>query len=77
MTNWYRFNSYGGNFNKSEEISTSPVIVLYSYLATAQPRHCALKFLSCCMKSELSMRAMSAKWRSHRICKEKHVLIWK
>ena len=36
-------------------------------LATAHPRLCGLKFLSCCMKSELSMRAMSAKWRSHRI----------
>ena len=37
-------------------------------LATAQPRLWGLKFRSCCMKSELSMRAMSAKWRSHKIC---------
>jgi hypothetical protein len=29
--------------------------------ATAHPRLCGLKFLSCCMKSELSMSAMSAK----------------
>ena len=36
-------------------------------LATAQPRLWALKFLSCCMKSLDSMRAMSAKWRSQRI----------
>ncbi len=35
--------------------------------ATAQPRLWGLKLRSCCMKSELSIRAMSAKWRSHRI----------
>ena len=30
-------------------------------LATAQPRLCALKLRSCCIKSELSISAMSAK----------------
>ena len=31
------------------------------------PKLCALKFLSCCMKSELSISAISAKCRSQRI----------
>ena len=35
--------------------------------ATAHPKLWGLKFLSCCIKSELSIRAMSAKCRSHRI----------
>ena len=36
-------------------------------LATAHPSDDGLKLRNCCMKSELSMRAMSAKWRSQRI----------
>lgn len=36
-------------------------------LATAQPKDCGLKLRSCCMKSEHSIRATSAKCRSHRI----------
>lgn len=36
-------------------------------LATAQPSDCGLKLRSCCMKSEHSIRATSAKCRSHRI----------
>jgi len=36
-------------------------------LATAQPRLCGLKLRSCCIKSEHSMRATSAKCRSQRI----------
>lgn len=36
-------------------------------LATAQPNDCGLKLLSCCMKSDDSIRATSAKCRSHNI----------
>lgn len=35
--------------------------------ATAQPRDWGLKLRSCCMKSEHSMRATSAKCRSQRM----------
>lgn len=45
--------------------------------ATAHPRLWALKFRNCCMKSELSIRAMSAKWRSHRIWfLKRRALLW-
>ena len=45
--------------------------------ATAQPRLWALKLRNCCMKSELSIRAMSAKWRSQRIWFLKRLaLLW-
>lgn len=36
-------------------------------LATAQPKDCGLKLRSCCIKSEHSIRATSAKCRSHSI----------
>lgn len=35
--------------------------------ATAHPSDCGLKLRSCCIKSEHSMRATSAKCRSHNI----------
>lgn len=43
--------------------------------ATAQPSDCGLKLRSCCIKSEHSIRATSAKCRSHRIwfcARDKH-----
>lgn len=42
-------------------------------LATAQPSDCGLKLRSCCIKSEHSIRATSAKCRSHSIwfCRER------
>lgn len=46
----------GGNGNMS-------VVELF-LLATAQPSDCGLKLRSCCMKSEHSIKATSAKWRS-------------
>lgn len=49
----------GGNGNIS-------VVELFR-LATAQPNDCGLKLRSCCMKSEHSMRATSAKCKSHKI----------
>lgn len=36
-------------------------------LATAQPSDCGLKLRNCCIKSEHSMRATSAKCKSQRI----------
>lgn len=36
-------------------------------LATALPNDWGLKLLNCCMKSEHSIKATSAKWRSHNI----------
>ena len=41
--------------------------------ATAQPRLCGLKARSWFIKSELSIRARSAKWRSQYICNIKKV----
>lgn len=35
--------------------------------ATAQPNDCGLNARNCCMKSEHSMSATSAKCRSHRM----------
>lgn len=35
--------------------------------ATAQPKLCGLKLRNCCMKSEHSISATSAKWRSQSI----------
>lgn len=49
----------GGNGNMS-------VVELF-LLATAQPSDCGLKLRSCCMKSEHSIRATSAKCKSHRM----------
>lgn len=49
----------GGNGNIS-------VVELFRR-ATAQPNDCGLKLRSCCMKSEHSMRATSAKCKSHKI----------
>ena len=42
-------------------------VVLLLRRATAQPRDCGLKLRNCCIKSELSMRATSAKCRSQKI----------
>lgn len=36
-------------------------------LATAHPNDCGLKLLNCCIKSEVSINATSAKCRSHKM----------
>lgn len=35
--------------------------------ATAHPRDCGLKLRNCCIKSEVSIKATSAKCKSHSI----------